>query len=74
MEVLQMAKFFLKKEHLNFMKGWMTSAMQMAIDVDNDNVLAMIVNNSINREGLDLYINHIIGVIGDEEADEDKLS
>ena len=46
--------------------------VQMAIDIDIIIVLVTIVNNSINCKGLDSYINHIIGVIGDEEADEDK--
>ncbi|KAF9225638.1 hypothetical protein BS17DRAFT_777437 [Gyrodon lividus] len=34
-----------------FTKGWMTSMAQMAVDVDDDDV-----------------IDHIIGVIGDEEV------
>ena len=70
MKALQMVKFFLKKDLLNFMKGWMTSTTQMAVDVDDDDVLAMIVNNNIDHKGLDLYIDHVIGVIGNEEADE----
>ena len=72
MEALQMAKFFLKKEWLNFMKGWIMSMVQMVIDIDNDNVLAMIVNNNIAWDGLRLQIDHVIGVISGEEADEDE--
>ena len=72
MEALQMVKFFLKKERLNFMKGWITSTVQMVIDIDDDDILAMIVNNNIAQDGLRLQIDHIIGVIGNEEADEDE--
>ena len=72
MEALQMAKFFLKKEWLNFMKGWITLMVQMVIDIDDNNVLVMIVNNNIAWDGLRLQIDHIIGIIGNEEADEDK--
>ena len=45
----------------------------MGIDVDNNEMVGMIVNNSINCEGLDLYIDHVIGVIDDEEAEKDKV-
>ena len=32
MEALQMLKFYLKKERLHFMRGWVTSKKQMAIN------------------------------------------
>ena len=68
-----MDEMFFKKEDLNLMKGWMTWGMEMGIDVDNNEMVGMIVNNSINCEGLDLYIDHVIGVIDDEEAEKDKV-
>lgn len=69
MEALQMVEFFLKTEQLNFTRGWILSTVQMAVDINDDDVLATIVNNNIACEGLGLCIDHVIGVIGDEEAD-----
>ncbi|KAF9506234.1 hypothetical protein BS47DRAFT_1399676 [Hydnum rufescens UP504] len=37
MEALQMLKFMLKKEQLNFMKDWKTPVSDMAVDPDNEN-------------------------------------
>lgn len=74
MEALQMVKFFLKKERLNFTAGWMTSTSQMVVDVDDDDVLATIVQDVNNRSDgsnrMDFEIDHVIGIICDEEADE----
>ena len=72
MEALQMVKFFLKKERLDFTKGWIMLTAQMVIDIDDNNVLAMIVNKNIACDGLRLNIDHIIGIISNEEADEDE--
>ncbi|KIJ21094.1 hypothetical protein PAXINDRAFT_56100, partial [Paxillus involutus ATCC 200175] len=36
MEALQMLKFFLKKDHLDFTKGWATSQKEMLMDVDDE--------------------------------------
>jgi hAT family C-terminal dimerisation region len=71
MEALQMVKFFLKKDRLNFMKGWVTAPAQMAVDVDDDDVLATIVNDLSLNDGMGIYMDHVIGVIGDEEGDEE---
>lgn len=71
MEALQMVKFFLKKERLNFMAGWMTSTSQMVVDVDDDDVLATIVQDVNNRsdgsdlDRMDFEIDHVIGIICD---------
>lgn len=73
MEALQMVKFFLKKERLNFTKGWITLTAKMGVDVDDDDVLATIINNSLCRDdpGMHMSIDHVISVIGEEEADEE---
>lgn len=72
MEALQMVKFFLKKEQLDFTKGWIMSTAQMVIDIDDDDVLVMIVNKNIACNGLRLNIDHIISIISNKEADEDE--
>jgi hypothetical protein len=71
MEALQMTKFFLKKDRLNFTKGWIMLVTQMAVDVDNNDILATNINDNIDYDGVGLRIDHVIGIIGDEEADED---
>ena len=63
MEALQMVKFFLKKEQLDFTKGWIMSTAQMVIDIDDDDDLVMIVNKNIACNGLRLNIDHIISII-----------
>ena len=54
MEALQMVKFFLKKEQLDFTKGWIMSTAQMVIDIDDNDILAMIVNKNIACNSLRL--------------------
>ena len=67
-----MVKFFLKKEQLDFTKGWIMSTAQMVIDIDDNDILAMIVNKNIACNSLRLNIDHIISIISDKEADEDE--
>jgi len=40
MEALQMLKFHLRKERLNFTKGWTTSEKQMVNDTPDEDLLA----------------------------------
>jgi len=71
MEVLQIIKFVLKKKQLDFTKGWVTSMAQMVVNVGDNDILVRIVSNNINYNRLGLDINHVIGIIGDEEANKD---
>ena len=67
-----MTKFFLKKEQLDFMKGWITSSAQMGNDDDDDDVLANVaIINDVMCDGLWLCIDHVISIISDEEANEE---
>ncbi|KIK17361.1 hypothetical protein PISMIDRAFT_111636 [Pisolithus microcarpus 441] len=72
MEALQMLKFFFKKEWLNFMRGWVTSQVQMLVNVDDNDILALIVESSLATDaaGLQGVLNDIIYFIGEEEGDE----
>jgi len=46
MEALQLLKFMLKKQHLDFVGGWATSEEAMGGGVlDNDNLLGALVDN-----------------------------
>ena len=53
MEALQMLKFYLKKECLHFMRGWVTSKKQMAIneseEVEGDPLEALLQGDFQNN-------------------------
>ncbi|KIM66049.1 hypothetical protein SCLCIDRAFT_111360, partial [Scleroderma citrinum Foug A] len=76
MEAIQMTKFFLKKEQLNFTEGWVTSQKDMHVAVVDNNLLATIVETALNHDSLTHRIDDIIGAIGEDEGDEmdDNLS
>jgi len=76
MEAIQMTKFFLKKEQLNFTKGWITSQKDMQIVVTDNDLLTTIVETVLNCDSLTHQIDDIIGAIGEDEGDEmdDNLS
>ncbi len=43
MEALQLLKFLLKKQHLNFISGWAVSEEDMVGEVSDDNLLDALV-------------------------------
>ncbi|KAI6123898.1 hypothetical protein EV401DRAFT_2069113 [Pisolithus croceorrhizus] len=69
MEVLQMLKFFLKKEHLDFSKGWAVSQKDMLVDEDEDDLLAAIVDKNTSEDLLAQVVDNIIGAIAGDEGD-----
>lgn len=62
MEALQMLKFWLKKDHLNFTKDWITPQQDMAFDEDNDDLLAQM----LSTPSLDEILTAIARVEGDD--------
>jgi hypothetical protein len=46
MEALQMLKYSLKKEHLNFMDGWQTSEAAMGVPKPNGDLGSLFTNNA----------------------------
>jgi hypothetical protein len=64
MEALQMLKFHLKKERLNFTKDWMTSEKQMVDDDPEADLLQKLLDGDF-QDGLDLVIQSI----NDDEAE-----
>jgi hypothetical protein len=70
MEALQMLKFFLKKDRLDFTKGWATSQKEMLTDVDDEDLLASIVAANLAGDALTEAVDDVIGAIADDEGDE----
>lgn len=50
-EAQQMLKFYLKKLHLSFTKGWATSEMEMAEEGPNDDLLGEFLGGSQSEDG-----------------------
>ncbi|KIK92382.1 hypothetical protein PAXRUDRAFT_147475, partial [Paxillus rubicundulus Ve08.2h10] len=70
MEALQMLKFFLKKDRLDFTKGWATSQKEMLMDMDDKDLLASIVAANLAGDTLTKAVDDVIGAIADGEGDE----
>ncbi|KIK29766.1 hypothetical protein PISMIDRAFT_88716 [Pisolithus microcarpus 441] len=70
MEALQMLKFFLKKERLDFSKGWGVLQKDMLVDEDDDDLLAAIVDKNASEDSLAQAVDIIIGAIAGDEGDE----
>jgi hypothetical protein len=58
MEALQMLKFHMKKERLNFTEAWMTSEKQMVEDDPEDDLLQNFLDGDF-QDGLDCVIQSI---------------
>lgn len=65
-----MLKFFLKKDRLDFTKGWATSQKEMLTDVDDEDLLASIVAANLAGDALTEAVDDVIGAIADDEGDE----
>jgi hypothetical protein len=61
MESLQMLKFHLKKERLNFTAGWITSEKQMSDDDCNEDLLSNLLDavDSDYQDALDTAIRSV---------------
>jgi len=59
MEALQMLKFHLRKERLNFTKGWMTSEKQMVNDTPDEDLLAGLLKGDF-QDKLDNAVKSIM--------------
>ena len=65
-----MMKFFLKKEHVNFMHGWATAQQEMLSETVDDDLLAVIIDANVVDKSLSHAMDDIIGAIADDEGDE----
>ena len=59
MEALQMLKFHLRKERLNFTKGWTTSEKQMVNDTPDEDLLAGLLKGDF-QDKLDKAVKSIM--------------
>ena len=66
MEVLQMLKFWIKKDRLNFTKDWITPQKEMVINEDNDDLLAHLFSTMNVGSSLDEVLGAIARVEGDK--------
>ena len=69
MEALQMTKFFLKKERLDFMNGWITLEKEMQQDVEGEDQLAKVIDENLTRAELAQAVDDIMIAIAKDEAD-----
>ncbi|KAF8129616.1 hypothetical protein EV363DRAFT_1168993 [Boletus edulis] len=65
MEALQMLKFWLKKDRLNFTKGWITPQKDMVFDEDSDDLLGRLFSTT-DASSLDDILGAIARVEGDK--------
>jgi len=49
MEALQLLKFSLKKQHLNFMEGWSTSQVAMEVGLQDHDLSTLLVGNKVHK-------------------------
>jgi hypothetical protein len=61
METLQMLKYHLKKERLNFTASWITIEAHMLEDVPDEDFLTLLQGNAANvQSGLDRIMKSIV--------------
>lgn len=58
MEALQMLKFYLKKERLNFTEGWLTSEKEMSVTEPEEDLLKKLLNPAV-KDAMDKVIESI---------------
>lgn len=64
-----MTKFFLKKERLDFMNGWITLEKEMQQDVEGEDQLAKVIDENLTRAELAQAVDDIMIAIAKDEAD-----
>ena len=68
MEALQILKFDLKKRHLDFMWGWVTSEKEILDDAEGADLLAGLLKEDFHAD-----FNKIMKFIGDDKSNEGEL-
>ncbi|KAF9236000.1 hypothetical protein BU15DRAFT_64367 [Melanogaster broomeanus] len=69
MEALQMTKFFLTKDRLNFMKGWIMSQKDMQQDIKEGDRLAVLIEANLSKDQVMEAIDDVMIAIADDEGD-----
>lgn len=68
MEALQMLKFYLKKERLNFTKSWVTTQSHMTEDEPDQDLLGSLLRDIGGQDALDVIMRSIAADDDDEAA------
>ena len=69
MEALQMTNFFLKKERLDFTRGWITSEREMQQAIEGEDQLTKVMDMNLTRSELAQAVDDIMIAIASDEAD-----
>ena len=69
MEALQMMKYFVNKQELDFMKGWVMLQKDMQQDIKDKDRLASIIDSHLSKEEVIQMIDDIMVAIADDECD-----
>ena len=64
-----MTKFFLKKERLDFMWGWITLEREMQQDIEGEDQLMKVMDANLTRSELAQAVDDIMIAIVSNEAD-----
>ena len=65
-----MTKFFLEKERLDFMDGWVTPEKLMQQDIEGEDRLTKVVDANLTRAEVAQAVDEIMIAIATDEADE----
>lgn len=65
-----MTKFFLKKERIDFMHGWITSEKDMQQDIEGEDLLAKAIDANLMRSKVEQAVDDIMVAIAKDEADD----
>ena len=66
MEALQMLKFWIKKDRLNFTKDWITPQKEMVTNEQSEDLLAWLFSTMDISSSLDEVLGAIASMEGDE--------
>lgn len=66
MEALQMLKFWIKKDRLNFTKDWITPQKEMVTNEQSEDLLARLFSTMDISSSLDEVLSAIASMEGDE--------
>ena len=64
-----MMKFFLKKERMDFMHGWITSEKDMQQDIEGEDLFAKAIDANLMRSKVEQAVDDIMVAIVKDEAD-----
>ncbi|KIM60351.1 hypothetical protein SCLCIDRAFT_52033, partial [Scleroderma citrinum Foug A] len=73
MEALQMLKFWIKKDRLNFMKDWITPQKEMVTNEQSEDLLARLFSTMDISSSLDEVLGAIASIEGDKVSNDTAI-